>query len=220
LFSKSYGVERKHGARSDRQDIHGSACVAQLVLLTAGTGGRTMNLELIMITFDDENTADDAYKGMRTLQTDGMIDILDAAMLVKRRDGTSQIRDTQDVDAPHGGLFGIVAGGLVGLIGGPAGALIGAVAGGATGAASASLIDLGFPRDDLRALRDQLNPGSSALIVLLEPIWRDKLDAALASYDGMSTRRTLKGASAPDPAAAHEAIAEMRETIADQRSRV
>src|ERR1700733_11928731 len=105
------------------------------------SGGSTMNLELIMVTFDDENAAADAYKGVRTLQTDAMIDILDAAMLVKRRDGTSQIRDTQDVDAPPGGVFGIIAGGLVGLIGGPAGALIGAVAGGATGAVSASLID-------------------------------------------------------------------------------
>ena len=179
-----------------------------------------MNLELVMTLFDDENAANDAYEIVRKLQKDGAIEIQDAATLVKQRDGTSLIHDSRDVDAPDGGLFGIIAGGLIGLIGGPLGSIIGAVAGGATGAASASLIDLGFPRDDLRALRDQLNPGSSALIVLLEPIWRDKLDAALASYDGMSTRRTLKGASAPDPAAAHEAIAEMRETIADQRSRV
>jgi uncharacterized membrane protein len=169
-----------------------------------------MNLELIMITFNDENAADGAYKGMRTMQTDGALDILDAAMLVKRRDGTSQIHDTQDVDAPHGGLFGIVAGGLVGLIGGPAGALIGAVAGGATGAVSASLIDLGFLKDDLRALLDQLSPGSSALVVLVEPIWLDQLEAALASYDRPSTRRTLTSLSAQDLASAHDAIDTLR----------
>jgi uncharacterized membrane protein len=109
-----------------------------------------MNLELIMMVFDDEDTADDAYKAVRTLQTDGMIDILDAAMLVKRRDGTSQIHHTQDVDTPHGRRFGIITGGLIGLVGGPAGALIGAVAGGATGAVSASLIDVGFLKEDLR----------------------------------------------------------------------
>ncbi len=168
-----------------------------------------MNLELIMTMFDDENGANDAYEIVRKLQKDGAIEIQDAATLVKQRDGTSLIRDARDVDAPDGGLFGIIAGGLIGLIGGPLGSIIGAVAGGATGAVSASLIDLGFPRDDLQALLDRLSPGSSALIVLVEPIWRDKLDAALASYDGMSTRRTLRGVCAKD-AGAHEAIAEMR----------
>jgi hypothetical protein len=68
----------------------------------------------------------------------------------------------------------------------------------------------------LQALRDQLSPGSSVLLVLLEPVWRDKLDAALASYDGMSTRCMLRGVYAQDQGA-HEAIAEMREATADQR---
>jgi uncharacterized membrane protein len=176
-----------------------------------------VNLELVMIMFDEENAANDAYEIVRKLQKDGAIEIQDAATLVKQRDGTSRIHDIRDVDAPDGGLFGIIAGGLIGLIGGPVGSIIGAVAGGATGAVSASLIDLGFPRDDLQALLDQLSPGSSVLIVLLEPVWRDKLDAALASYDGTSTRRILRRASAPGAAAAHEAIAEMRKALADQR---
>jgi uncharacterized membrane protein len=175
-----------------------------------------VNLELVMTLFDDENAANDAYEIVRKLQKDGAIEIQDAATLVKRRDGTSLIHDARDVDAPDGGLFGIIAGGLIGLIGGPLGSIIGAVAGGATGGVSASLIDLGFPRDDLQALRDQLSPGSSVLHVLLEPVWRDKLDAALASYDGMSTRCMLRGVYAQDQGA-HEAIAEMREAIADQR---
>jgi uncharacterized membrane protein len=168
-----------------------------------------VNLELIMTMFDDENAANNAYEIVRKLQKDGAIEIQDAATLVKKRDGTSLIRDARDVDAPDGGLFGIIAGGLIGLIGGPLGSIIGAVAGGATGAVSASLIDLGFPKDGLQALRDRLSPGSSVLLVLLEPIWRDKLDAALASYDGTSTQRMLRGVYAKD-AGAHEAIADQR----------
>src|SRR4029453_12006792 len=152
----------------------------------------------------------DAYKDVRTLQTDGMIDMLDAAMLVKPRDGTSQIHDTQDVDAPHGRLLGIIAGGLIGLVGGPAGALIGAVAGGATGAVSASLIDFGFLKDDLRALMDRLSPGSSALVVLVEPIALDQLETALASSARPIMRRTLTSLSAQDLATAHDAIDELR----------
>jgi uncharacterized membrane protein len=174
-----------------------------------------MNLELVMIIFDDESAADDAYEIVRKLHKDGTIEIQDVATVVKRRDGRSLIHDAQDIGAPDGGLFGIIAGGLIGLIGGPLGSIVGGVAGGVTGAASASLIDLGFPRDDLQALLDQLTPGSSALIVLLEPICHDKLDAALTSSVGISTRRILRRASAPDPAATREAIAEMRKAIVD-----
>jgi uncharacterized membrane protein len=180
------------------------------LLLTARSGENIMNLELITMTFDDEDTANDAYTGVRTLQADGLIDILDAAMLVKHRDGTSQIRDTQDVDGPHGRLLGIIAGGLIGLVGGPAGALIGAVAGGATGAVSASLVDFGFLKDDLRALMDRLSPGSSALVVLVESIALDQLEAALASYDRPLIRRTLTSLSAQDLASAHDSIDELR----------
>ncbi len=175
-----------------------------------------MNLELVMIIFDDENAANDAYEIVRKLHKDGAIEIQDVAALVKQRDGTSMIHDARDVDAADGGLFGIIAGGLIGLIGGPLGSIIGGVAGGVTGAASASLIDLGFPKDDLQALRDQLSPGSSLLIVLLEPVWLDKLDAALASYAGTSMRRTLRAPYAQDPGAL-EAMAEMRQAITDRR---
>jgi uncharacterized membrane protein len=174
-----------------------------------------VNLELVMIIFDDENAAADAYEIVRKLHKDGTIEIQDVATVVKRRDGRSLIHDAQDVGAPDGGLFGITAGGLIGLIGGPLGSIVGGVAGGITGAASASLIDLGFPRNDLQALLDQLTPGSSVLIVLLEPIWHDKVDAALASCDGISTRRIVRRASGADPAATHEALAEMRKAIAD-----
>lgn len=175
-----------------------------------------MNLELVVTMFDDENAANDAYEIVLKLHKDGAIEIQDVAALVKQRDGTSMIHDARDVDAADGGLFGIIAGGLIGLIGGPLGSIIGAVAGGATGALSASLIDLGFSKDDLQALRDQLSPGSSLLIVLLEPVWLDKLDAALVSYAGMSMRRTLRAPYAQDPGAL-EAMAEMRQAITDRR---
>jgi uncharacterized membrane protein len=174
-----------------------------------------VNLELIMIMFDDENGANDTYDIVRNLHKDGAIEIQDAATLVKRRDGTSLIHDARDVDAPDGGLFGIIAGGLIGLIGGPLGSIIGGVAGGATGALSASLIDLGFPKDDLQALLDRLSPGNSLLLILLEPVWLDKLEAALASVAGSSLRRTLRGPYAQGPRA-HDAIAEMRTAIADR----
>ncbi|HEX9372330.1 MAG TPA: DUF1269 domain-containing protein [Roseiflexaceae bacterium] len=165
-----------------------------------------MNTELVVMMFDDEDAASAAYEALRRLEQNGGIAILDAATLVKHGDGTSEIKDTQDVDTRHGAYFGVISGALLGLVGGPAGALIGSVAGAATGAASASLIDLGFPKGDLQALDDQLAPGSSALIVLVEMTWLDTLDAALASFAGQSTRRSLHGGRARRIAAARDAI--------------
>src|SRR6266511_2441580 len=165
-----------------------------------------MNTELVVMMFDDEDAASAAYAALRRLEQNGGIAILDAATLVKHGDGTSEIKDTQDVDTRHGAYFGVISGALIGLLGGPAGALIGSVAGAATGAASASMIDLGFPKADLQALDDQLAPGSSALVVLVEATWLDKLDDALASFAGRSTSRSLHSDRADRIAAAAEAI--------------
>ena len=41
--------------------------------------------------------------------------LLDAATLVKHGDGTSEIKDTQDVDTRHGAYFGVISGALIGL---------------------------------------------------------------------------------------------------------
>src|SRR5262245_8829076 len=150
-----------------------------------------MNTELVVTMFDGEDAASAAYEVLQQLEQDGGIAILDAATMVKHSDGTSEIKDTQDVDTRHGAYFGVVSGALIGLLGGPAGALIGSVAGAATGAASASLIDFGFPKEDLQSLEDQLDPGSSALVVLVEMTWLDKLDATLDSFEGRSTWRRL-----------------------------
>src|SRR5262245_60129009 len=167
---------------------------------------RPMNTELVVTMFDDEDAASAAYEALRRLEQDGGIAILDAATLVRHGDGTSEIKDTQDVDTRHGAAFGVISGALIGLVGGPAGAVVGAIAGGATGAASASAIDFGFPKEDLQALDEQLAPDSSALVVLVELTWLDKLDATLANFDGRSTSRSLHEEGQDRITAAGEAI--------------
>ena len=173
-----------------------------------------MNTELVVTMFDGEDAASVAYEELRRVERDGGIAILDAATLVKHSNGTSEIKDTQDVDTRHGAYFGVVSGALIGLTAGPAGAVIGSVAGAATGAVSASLIDFGFPREDLQALDDRLAPGSSALVVLVEETWLDQLDATLASFEGRSSRRRIGGTVAERLAAWHaleEDMAELRQ---------
>lgn len=150
-----------------------------------------IDTELVVTNFAGEDAASAAYASLQRLKRDSGLAILDAATLVKHHDGTSEIRDSQDVDTRQGAYFGAISGALIGLLGGPAGALIGSVAGAATGAATANLIDLGFPKENLQALDDQLAPGNSALVVLIEATWHDQLATMLDSFDGQRIQRSL-----------------------------
>jgi sporulation protein YlmC with PRC-barrel domain len=71
---------------------------------------------------------------------------------------------------------------------------MGAAAGAGTGGMAARLIDLGFPKEFLRDLQDSLEPGSSALVALVEPTWIDRVIKELADPSGRLFRYTLGAA--------------------------
>jgi len=151
-----------------------------------------MNIEFTVLAFDDETTAGEALKDLRRLQKDGIVKVLNAAVLVKDKKGKVSVKETEDVDARHGALFGAITGGLIGLFGGAPGVVVGAVAGAGTGGVAAKLIDLGFPREFLRDLQDRLQPGSSALVALVEPAWMDRVVKELADLGGQLLRYSLE----------------------------
>jgi uncharacterized membrane protein len=144
------------------------------------------------LIFTNETGAEEVLKVVQRLIGEGRLSMLDIAVLVKYKDGRMTIRDTQDVDARHGALFGAISGGLIGLVGGPVGAMIGAVAGGTTGGVAAHAIDSGFPDDYLKELQANLQPASSALIVLTRPEWSERVIEALAPFGGRMIRHVLK----------------------------
>jgi len=136
---------------------------------------------LASVTFSEPGKAGEFLK---SLQKQATVRFSNAAVLVKNSDGKTSLQETQDVDKRHGTLFGAITGGLVGLLGGPAGAIIGAAAGAATGRSAAKRIDLGFPDEFLKKLQAGLQPGSSALVVLLDQAQSASLAEAAASSGG------------------------------------
>lgn len=90
-------------------------------------------IELVVAAFKDENKANEALKDLKQLDRRGVIDVVNAAVLVKDQAGKAFIKETADPDAKRGALFGAIAGGLIGLLGGPAGVIVGAAAGAASG---------------------------------------------------------------------------------------
>jgi uncharacterized membrane protein len=73
----------------------------------------------------------------------------------------------------------------------PVGLLGAAAVGALTGGASASLIDMGFPQAYLQQLQNSLQPGSSAVVVLVEQARVDEVLQALARFNGTLLRQPL-----------------------------
>ncbi len=111
--------------------------------------------------------------------------------MVKDEEGRTSIKEREDVESRHGALFGAVTGGLVGLLGGPVGVVIGAAAGAAAGGVAAGHIDMGFPDEYLEKLQHGLQPGSSALVTLVEGEWVEKVTETLSGFGGETLRLAL-----------------------------
>jgi uncharacterized membrane protein len=143
----------------------------------------TTDWELILLTFAEEGTADKAVDAFKRLDKQwGMR--ASAAVLSKDQDGETSLKETEDVDSKHGALFGAIAGGLIGMLAGTPGAMVGAAAGALTGGVTAHEMDMGFSDRFLEELQGGLRPGSSALLVLVEHRWVDRVLHALARFKG------------------------------------
>ena len=81
-----------------------------------------------------------------------------------------------------GSAVGMVVGGALGLLGGPSGVLLLAVAGAAIGGMAGRLGGRPIPTEDLGQLEAQLQPNTSALLILVENTQVEPLIAALAAY--------------------------------------
>jgi uncharacterized membrane protein len=126
------------------------------------------SIELILAVFEGEARAGQALPGLKKLEHERGIRLLDGAVLAKDVQGKTRLEETRDLGSGRGSLFGALVGGLVGLLGGPAGALVGAAAGAVTGGFVAGLTDLGFSDDFLAELQQALKPGYSALLLLVD----------------------------------------------------
>jgi uncharacterized membrane protein len=148
-------------------------------------------IELVILAFSGEARAEDVLKSLKQLRSDDDFKLLNAAVLVKDRQGRTTISETADMGAGGGALFGAITGALIGLLGGPAGAIVGATAGAVTGAVTAHAVDVGFSSEQLKAFQDSLPPGSSAIITLVEHTWVEKAVEVFQRYQGKLLRQPV-----------------------------
>ena len=72
-----------------------------------------MNIELIVVVFDKADKAAQALEDVRALEQSRVIRVINAAVMANN-DGKVSVKETENVDAKHGALFGAITGGLLG----------------------------------------------------------------------------------------------------------
>jgi uncharacterized membrane protein len=152
--------------------------------------------DLIAVSFKGEDTADQVLNKLQALQKEHLIDLEDACVVV--RDASGHVRLKQAINlvgagAASGGLSGALWGSLIGLLflNPLAGLLTGAAFGAGAGALSGSLVDYGIDDEFIRSLGSTIEPGSSALFVLVRRVTPDKVLPELSQFKGTVLRTSL-----------------------------
>jgi uncharacterized membrane protein len=141
--------------------------------------------KLIVIGFDEPLKANEFLLAAVRLQHHEQIRLHDAVFVERSPHGHATVRETQDLTPGRGALGGAIWGLLIGtLLGGPLGALIGGAASAGGGALLAKLIDTGIKDDKVRALRDAVPAGTTALALLVSHLSVGDLQRELARFPG------------------------------------
>ena len=145
----------------------------------------TENYEIMMAVFPTEDGAQGAGDALDEMARTDAIQIVDAAILVRDADGKTSVEQHSLPSVGKGAKWGAIIGGVVGLIFPPS--IIGAAALGAgIGAGGAALADWALKSDDLKEAAEQLEPGTSAFVAVVENTWVEKVNTAMAGYSKLS----------------------------------
>lgn len=143
---------------------------------------------LVVIEYDDLHKAEEVRLLLLKMQKDYLIDLEDAVVAVKDKDGKvklNQIHNLTAAGAVSGGLWGT----LIGLI--FLNPLLGFAAGAAAGAVSGALTDVGINDKFMKELAESFQPGTSALFVLVRKATPDKVLQELQGMGGKVLKTSL-----------------------------
>ena len=158
--------------------------------------------ELVCIAFKDSGTADQVLNELRAMERDYVLDLEDAVIVVRDKDGKVHLKQCVDVfgsATTHGVALGVLWGALMGLLFfNPLAGLLASLAGGAGGGAMTLaaeeygiLSDYGIPDTFIRALGSTIVPATSAIFLLIQNFDEDKLLAKISTHEGTVLKTSL-----------------------------
>jgi len=136
---------------------------------------------IVILTWEDEARAGVALENLKQAKKERLLDVSDAVVVVKDRDGNIKVKETEHLTTKRGIAYGGIAGLVIGtMMGGPIG---GALLGGAAGAL-AGKIDLGIPNEQIEAVSESMHVSSSAIFLQLEGGDEDLIATAIRKSGG------------------------------------
>jgi uncharacterized membrane protein len=145
--------------------------------------------ELVVIGYKGKFTAEEVRLQLRKMQREYFIDLEDAVVAVKERDGRiklQQVHSPAAAGASGDSFWGLLVGALF------FSPRLGAALGAATDALSDALTQVGINDTFMKALADTLQPSSSALLVLVRQARPEKEVEELKSTGGKLLMTSLR----------------------------
>ncbi len=142
---------------------------------------------LIVMTFDNAAEAGEVRRALGRLEGQGLLDLEDAAVVVREADGKARVDNEVSHGVKVGAFGGALVGGLVTFLF-PA---LGIVVGTAAGALAAKALHRGVDQAFVEDVTASLRPGSSALFLVVNAARQDAALAALRPYRGRVYHTTL-----------------------------
>jgi uncharacterized membrane protein len=130
--------------------------------------------EVVLAVFEDEESASKAYQDLHKAEKDKKVDLENVALIQKAAEGKIAVKEDAEKVAGEVGI-GALVGGALGLLAGPVGVITLGAAGALIGGISAKMDDVGFDDTRLKMLGESLEPGKSAILAVLEIIYKEKL---------------------------------------------
>ena len=144
--------------------------------------------DLIVLTFKNETGAAEMRDTLVSLQKQKIVALEDAAVVVRKQDGKVKVKQAVNL-VGAGTLGGAFWGMLIGLLFWAP--WLGLAIGAATGAASGALTDVGVDDKFIKEVGEAIEPGNSALFLLVSEATPDKLEDELKKFDAQVYQTSL-----------------------------
>jgi uncharacterized membrane protein len=141
-------------------------------------------MQFVVAAFQQEEAADAAWAELKAAKITGLIGIDNMAIIRRDAKDKIHIKEQGDPGGGKGAVIGGVLGGALGMIAGPLGAvLVGGATGALVGGLTGKAYDSGIPDDQLNEIASALQPGTSAIVALIEHKWVAELEKELAETE-------------------------------------
>jgi len=144
--------------------------------------------DLIVLAFDNESSAFMMRDKLLQLQTQQVITLSDAAIVIRDKKGKPKVKQLQSL-VGAGAMGGAFWGMLIGLL--FFAPWLGLAAGALGGALSGKFADIGVDDRFIKEVGETIQPGHAALFLLVEKVTADKVLPELASFNATVLQTSL-----------------------------